>query len=490
MASDRLPETQSRPQPLRKQHRGHSPGSSQGRWWRRGLFAVAVIAVVVSAVSLIPGAGSSRELGPELTHTITRGDLLVTVSEQGTLESSNNTEIKCKVRGANTIISVIASGTEVNPGDELVRLDTLFIEEEISERTMYAHLSRSAAERSRADVAKAKLAISAYLEGTYVSELASLEKQLAIFQSRLLTSRNILDHTKMMFESDYVSELDIEEKEFAVAQADLAVKLVETHIDVLKRFTKEEELEKLRGDLAADEAQHEANKEQVYADEQRLKRAQEEFKYCVVKAESSGVVIYPVIGEWEQRPEIEEGATIHKNQVLLLIPDLSEMQVKVGIHESIIDRVRPGLPARVTLLKKTFEAKVSSVSPVTRPAGWWTGNVVKYDTIIELPSVEGLKPGMTAEVEVIMARHENVLMIPTAAVVETKEGYACWVETDEGTQRRTLGLGDSSDMFIVVERGLKEGDEVVLDPLAFIEEAQIEAAKLLDQTKSRETGAL
>ena len=123
------------------------------------------------------------------------------------------------------------------------------------------------------------------------------------------------------------------------------------------------------------------------------------------------------------------------------------------------------------------------MASVTRPAGWWTGNVVKYDTIIELPSVEGLKPGMSAEVEVIMARHENVLMVPTAAVVETNRGYACWVETAEGTQRRTLELGDSSDMFIVVEAGLQEGDEVVLNPLAFVEEAQTEAAKTLDETK-------
>ena len=50
------------------------------------------------------------------THTITRGDLLVTVTEQGTLESSNNLEIKCKVRGDNTIIWVIESGTEVQAG--------------------------------------------------------------------------------------------------------------------------------------------------------------------------------------------------------------------------------------------------------------------------------------------------------------------------------------------------------------------------------------
>ena len=60
------------------------------------------------------------------------------------------------------------------------------------------------------------------------------------------------------------------------------------------------------------------------------------------------------------------------------------MQIKLGIHESVIDRVKPGLKAIVTLPDRTLEANVSEVASVTRPAGWWTGNVVKYDTIIEL----------------------------------------------------------------------------------------------------------
>jgi multidrug efflux pump subunit AcrA (membrane-fusion protein) len=255
----------------------------------------------------------------------------------------------------------------------------------------------------------------------------------------------------------------------------------------LKDFTKPEEVARLNGDLKAAMAQHEADKERVYADEQRLKRAEEEFEYCVVKAERAGMVIYPTAEAWKEAPEIEEGATVHKDQVLLLMPDLSQMQVKVGIHESIIEQIEPGLAAKVTLPEKTLDGTVLSVSPVTRPAGWWTGNVVKYDTIIELPSAEGLKPGMTAEVEVVLARHEDVLTIPASAVVESEKGYACWVETAEGPRRRTLGLGDGNDMFIVVESGLQEGEQVVLDPLAYVEEAQSEAARTLDETGPSES---
>jgi multidrug efflux pump subunit AcrA (membrane-fusion protein) len=91
---------------------------------------------------------------------------------------------------------------------------------------------------------------------------------------------------------------------------------------------------------------------------------------------------------------------------------------------------------------------------------------------------------MSVGVEVIMARHEDVLLIPVAAVLETKAGFACWVSSKGKSQRRPLQLGDSSNMFIVVEDGLQEGDEVILDPLAHIEEAQLEAAATLEETNT------
>ena len=86
---------------------------------------------------------------------------------------------------------------------------------------------------------------------------------------------------------------------------------------------------------------------------------------------------------------------------------------------------------------------------------------------------------MSAEVEVIIARHQEVLTVPVAALVETGEGTCCWVKTALGTQRRSLVLGDSNDVFTVVKKGLKEGDEVVLTPF-LIPEAQtqlVEKAK-------------
>ena len=491
MSTNVLPETQgssethSRPQRQVVQHRGHLQDSSQGRWWRRGLLAIGVVAVLASAAALIPGAMSPQETGPKLTHTITRGDLLVTVTEQGTLESSNNTEIKCKVRGFSTVTWVIEGGTVVKPGDELVRLDTKVIEEQHSLTKTNTFIASATLARTKANVEKATIAIDAYKEGRFRSQLKLLEKQLEAAKRNLLVAQEMQQRSESLFKQGYVNELEVEGNAFTVTQAELELKVKQTEIKVLNQFTKEMELVTLRGNLTASNEKLKADKAGLAMEIKRKTRAEEELVACVIKAERSGLVIYPSAAAWKRTPDITEGATVRKDQVLLLMPDLTKMQVKVGIHESIVDRIHPGSKALVTLSDRTLEAEVSTVASVTRPAGWWTGNVVKYDTIIELPAVEGLKPGMSAEVEVIMARHEDVLTIPVAAVVETDEGDFCWVKTAEETGRRSLQLGDSNDVFIVVEAGLKEGDEVVLNPTAFIEEAQTKALKTLSSTESQ-----
>jgi multidrug efflux pump subunit AcrA (membrane-fusion protein) len=483
-------ESQTMQRPARRsESRGDRPDAAAGRWWKRSLLAIVIAVVVASAAMFVPVATSSRQTGSRLTHTITRGDLVVTVTEQGTLESSNNTEVKCGVRGYSTVIWVIAGGSLVQVGDELFRLDTKIIEETVSLQKTNAHLARATLERSIADVKKAKIAISAYIDGTFRLRLKSLERDLTIAESNLNTAQEALDQSKLLFLRGYLTKLEVEANGFTVAQARLEFDVNITKIDILKRITKKMQMEALDGNLIASQSKLSADKAGLAMDEIRRDRALAELELCVVKAERSGLVIYPSAAAWKKSPDVAEGALVRKDQVLLLMPDLSNMQVKVGIHESIIDRVQPGLPTTITMPDMTLDAEISSVASVTSPAGWWTGNVVKYETVIKLPAVEGLKPGMTAEVEVTIAVHKDVLTIPVAAVVETEEGDFCWITTDNGVQRCTLQLGDTNDVFIVVEAGLKEGDKVVLNPLAFVQEAQTEVLKPLDEeTQLKESG--
>ena len=487
-----IPETPSQTPQRHPTHRHDQAFPILGRW-KIGLSVIGLVALVLaSTVALISNPLSTLKAVPRLTYTVKRGDLIVTVTEQGTVESSKNTEIKCEIRGGyggrgghSSVTWVIPSGTVVQKGDELVRLDTKIIEETVSLGKTDTNIAKATLARTEADVAKAKIAIDAYLNGRYRSQMKLLETQLEIAKRNVRTAKTALRNSETLFEQGYVTELEIEGNGFTVTQAELELKVVQTQMDVLSRLTKAMELETLNGQLVATNARLEGRKAGLTLEQGRLDLALEELEKCVIRAPKSGLVIYPSTAKWKEAPDVTEGASVHNNQVLLLMPDLSRMQVKVGIHESVIDRIKPGLPTRVTLPDATIDTTVSMVAAVASPAGWWTGNAVKYDTTVQLPSIEGLKPGMTAEVEVIVARHQDVLSVPVSSVVETEHGRFCWVETSQGTQRRSLQLGDSNDQFVVVDNGLTEYEKVILNPLVSIEEARRMVTPTLIHTVAR-----
>ena len=419
--------------------------------------------------------------GPRLTYTVPRRDLRMSITEVGTVESSENTEILCLVPGRNTVTWVVESGSMVKKGDVLVRLDTLYMEEQINERSKYAHWSRAGAESSKFNVRRLKLAVPEYREGRSIVELKTQEMTLEIARMDLTTSQSFLDYYQRMAARGYFSPQDVENADFRVTQAQMLVDSLKRGIIDFENFTQKQELATLEGQLEVAEAEFEASDERAGADESRRDRALEQLKYCVVKAPRDGLVIYPSAAKWKTRPDISIGGAVHKDQVLLLMPDLQQMQVKIGVHETQVDRVKPGLKANVTLGGQTIKAEVGSVATVAQPGGSWTGNVVKYDTMIKLPSDVGLKPGMSAEVEIVLSEHQDVVTVPVAAVIETDQGPFCWVQQTDGPERRSLKLGDSNDALIIVENGLNVDEKVFLNPAPFVDnDAPIDAEDLLE----------
>ena len=94
---------------------------------------------------------------------------------------------------------------------------------------------------------------------------------------------------------------------------------------MLKKYTKEMNLETLNGNLIASKSKLQADTAGLAMDQARRDRALEELEACVVKAERSGLVIYPSAAAWKNSPDIAEGVNVRKDQVLLLMPDLSKM---------------------------------------------------------------------------------------------------------------------------------------------------------------------
>ena len=398
-----------------------------------------VVAGLTAMGAIAPRFMKSSDAVKHLTHTMALGSLSVTVTENGAVESSNNKEIKCLVQGGSTVLWVIETGTLVNPGDELVRLDQSKIEDKILQQRIVYETALANKITAESDVAVAEISITEYLEGSYKESRSLVEKEIFEAEQLLRKTELAFDSAIRLAAKGVLKSLQLEGEKFAVdsAQAKLA------------SFEASLELEKTR-----------------------LDREKKQLANCVIRADTAGMVIFPSMAAWKDTPDITEGAVVREQQTLLVIPDVSKMQVKVGIHESKVDRLKVGMPAKVQLQDLVLEGEVSEIAEVTRPAGWWTGNLVKYDTKIAIKPHPGLKPGMSAVVDVVLASHENVLTIPVASIVESKDGFTCWVETLQGVQQRVLQLGDTNDEFSVVQDGLAEGDQIILNPLAFVKEAQ------------------
>ena len=442
---------------------------------RRVSWLLILVAIAASGFWFVNSFGLPRfaSLGtvePQLTYTVGRGDLIVSVLEQGQLESSNNTEIKCKVRGFSTVTFVVDVGEDVQQGDLLVRLDTKRLEDEIGTQSTEAHMSRATYERAKADVANAEVAIEAYLEGSYRTQLKSFEQLQEVAQQNYKDAQTDLQDSESLMVRGYVPGLDVEARKFNLKNAELDLKVSRTAIEVLEKYTKQMELTTLRGNLSALQSRLKAEEAGLAMDEGRRDRAIRELEFCEIRAPRDGMVIYPSSAEWKSAPDITPGANVRKDQILLLMPDLLKMQVKVGIHESMVDRVRPGMRANVKLPDLDLQGIVKSVATVAKPAGWWTGNVVKYDAVIELPNPAGVKPGMSAGVEIVINRHEDVLTIPVSSAVDTGQQSFCWVQRGVQVERRTIELGASNDVFVVVKSGLEEGEVILLDPSPYLEE--------------------
>ena len=408
-----------------------------------------------------------------LTHTVARVPLTVSLKEQGTLESSENVEIICKVRGENIITSVVENGAYVKEGDVILTLDSLYIDEQISERSKYAHWSRSGAEHWRATANYRQLKVAEYLEGRYVTQVMSKELERVLKESALLADNKMLAFNMQQFEKGYVSKDHVDQIRRQIDKSVVDLDLLNTDLKVLKEHTKKSEMARLEGELKVAQAQFEASDERAEADASRRDRAVEEKAYCTILAPKDGLVIHPRAASWKWAPDIVIGGSVYKEQVLLLMPDLDQMQVKIGVEEEVIDSISVGMKTIVRLPgREPFEAKVSEVADIARPPIIGSGDVVRYDVIVALPKLEDLKPGTSAKLEIVMNELEEVLTIPVAATVEIDEQTYCWVETKTGVEQRLLETKVGDDVFVVVTDGVHVGEKIVMNPLLYTDAPQ------------------
>lgn len=149
-------------------------------------------------------------------------------------------------------------------------------------------------------------------------------------------------------------------------------------------------------------------------------------------------------------------------QSLLVIADMSKMQIKTLVDETDIGKVKVGQQVSFTVdaqSDKTFTGRVTSISR----SATTSSNVVYYPVYVEVDSPEDLLfPTMTARVTINIGERKNVLVVPLAAIEEENGQKAVQLMINGIAQRIPVTIGLKDDENIEIQSGLSESDEIVI----------------------------
>jgi RND family efflux transporter MFP subunit len=415
-----------------------------------------------------PGSDGSGD-GHVVTAPVKKGDLVITVTEDGNVESANNVELKCKVPGPITILEIVPDGSHVKKGEQLVLLDSSSIEDSILTQEIAVAKAEAAKITSEKDFSAAKIAVSEYEQGTLRRDVRRAEADIVIARQNLATAENQLGYSRNMNRKGYVSRLDVESKEFALEQAKLDLEVAELSKEVLQKFTSAKTVEELTSKRDSAEAMMNSDLAAFTKESNQLKRLKDQLAECTIRAPQDGMVVYANdrSNPFQQQPKVDLGAQVNQFQTIVRLPDLKSMQVKALVHESKVDQLRLGMRAKIRIQDRDFQGEITSISNQPEATMWFQGNSKEYATFIKIDGEPAeLKPGMTAEIEILVSQKKGVLQVPVQCVIERGGKFRSYVKTPNGVKARDLVLGGTNDTVIEIVDGLKEGELVLLNPRA------------------------
>ena len=205
-------------------------------------------------------------------------------------------------------------------------------------------------------------------------------------------------------------------------------------------------------------------------------KLRKEIERCKLHAPGDGTVVYANDpASFGGRPQIEAGASVRERQMIFRLINLEgPMRVNAKVHESVVDRIRPGLPARMRLESfpgEILTGTVQSLAPSPDTKSLYSGDDNFYTTLVSIDKrPPGLRPGMSAQVQFLVNELDNILSVPARAVlpidgkdrviVKRPDGGFHWREVTRG--------GRSSDYFVEIKKGIQSGESVILNPRALM----------------------
>jgi HlyD family secretion protein len=196
-----------------------------------------------------------------------------------------------------------------------------------------------------------------------------------------------------------------------VSLDDVQIKLRRSQSLFEKQLLAPQDLETAQVNVRAAEAQLKSSQAAVVQSQASLNQNQVNLQHTVIAAPIDGIVISRNVDVGQT-----VAASMNAPTLFILAADLTKMQVNANVDESDVGRIRPGQVVRFRVDAYPTEEFTGSVSQV-RLQAVTTSNVVTYVTVISVPNTQlKLKPGMTANVTIEIARRADALRAPNAAL--------------------------------------------------------------------------
>ncbi|WP_131782007.1 efflux RND transporter periplasmic adaptor subunit [Legionella gresilensis] len=187
-----------------------------------------------------------------------------------------------------------------------------------------------------------------------------------------------------------------------------------------------------------------------------------------LKAPAQGILLSPPKSGEEKSGHLKVGSAVKAGQVIALIGDLRGISVEIDVPEVDIDKIKPGMQAKITgvaLGKEVLEGKLVAINAQASSTG--SNGLPSFNATVEVKQLTAkqqalVKVGMSAAIELSLEGN-NQLVIPIAAIKREKGSNVVRVLADGKIATRQVATGSALADKVIIESGLKIGDTVVYD---------------------------
>jgi HlyD family secretion protein len=479
---------------------------------RRSGYLTGLSAAALGTMALILGVGiwwfvSSRNASKGdvvLLHTVERDNFELSVTERGEVEAFDLTEVRSLVKSNNTtgnaILRIVPEGTDVKKGDFLVELDSSALSASRTSQKILVNAAKALEVEARNNYDVAVIAKKEYLDGTYLQERQIIESEMFVAEENLNRAKEYFTYSQKLASKGYVNENQLEADHFAVEKANKDLDTAKTKLKVLDEFTKPKQVSTLESAIQIAQAKLDSARNSHELELEKLADLDDQIAKCTVTAPQDGIVKYAHImdGRGDQEFIVEEGALVRERQTIITLPNAKSMRVNLNVNESLIQYVHPGLDASIRPVgfgDRVLHGVVERVNQYAEPTGWRQANVKEYKAYISIVDPPNdLRTGMTAAVTVRCAEVPNALQVPVQTVYAHGDKFYCMVYDGGHWQAREVKPGPTNDKFFVIESGLSAGDQVAMNPRAYVADVQLpklapeEAQRAVPQPARVQTG--